>query len=97
MKHKVLIVNTNEIYMCDEKNSILDSLRYLKCKNLPIGCCNGGCGVCKIEVVEGFYRKKAMSRKRVSEEEETMDKVLACCIYPESTLTIKVIGRYFKV
>lgn len=97
MKHKVLIVNTNEIYLCDEKKSILDNLRYLKCKNIPIGCCNGGCGVCKIEVIEGDYRKKRMSRKHVSEEDYSMNKVLACCIYPDSTLIINVIGEYFKV
>lgn len=90
-------MNTDEIYMCDEKNSIIDSLRASKCKNLPVGCCNGGCGVCKIEVLEGFYRKKVMSRKHISKEEEAMNKVLACRIYPESTLIIKVIGRYFKV
>lgn len=97
MKHKVLIANTDKFYMCDEKESILDSLRRAQCDNVPVGCCNGGCGVCKVEVITGFYRKKAMSRKRVSSEEEDKNKVLACRIYPESTLTIKVIGKYCKV
>lgn len=97
MKHKVLIENTNEIYLCDEKKTLIDSLRSQNFKKLPVGCCNGACGVCKIRVIDGFYHKRAMSRKRISEQEENAGVVLACCIYPDSTLTIKVLGKYCKV
>lgn len=53
------------------------------------GCAGGGCGVCKVKILEGDVRKfKKMSRSKLSEEEEAKGYVLACCIKPEGDLVI---------
>jgi ferredoxin len=58
-----------------------------------LGCRGGGCGVCKVEVVEGRFSKRPMSRSHVSEEDEARQQVLACCIVPETDLHLRVVGR----
>lgn len=56
---------------------------------LSIGCRSGGCGVCRIKVVEGAYRSMAMNRARISREDEDEGIVLACRIIPASDLHVR--------
>ena len=42
----VTIANTNERIACDENNSVLGAMEQLCRKGIPVGCRNGGCGVC---------------------------------------------------
>jgi ferredoxin len=65
-------------------------------RRIPVGCRQGGCGVCKVQVLEGSYRVRAMSRAHVSREEQEQGRVLACCIWPTSDLRICVLGRAKK-
>ena len=62
-------------------------------RDIPIGCCNGGCGVCKVRVTAGSYVTRKMSRAVCGEEEEASGCVLACKLYPRSDLTIEVVGQ----
>lgn len=64
-------------------------LKNLPCR-LPVGCRRGGCGICRARVVEGSYRRDAMSRAHVAVEEEAEGIVLACAIYPESDLVLRL-------
>lgn len=57
---------------------------------LPVGCRRGGCGVCRVRVIEGDYRSDKMSRAHVSEEDEAAGLTLACCIYPLSTISLRL-------
>jgi ferredoxin len=63
-------------------------------RGIPVGCLNGGCGVCKVAVRRGRWRKSgAMSRAHVSEEEESQGIALACRVMPETDIEIEVLGR----
>lgn len=54
------------------------------------GCCGGGCGVCKMRIVSGFYEiVSRMSRAQITELEEHRGIVLLCCIVPRSDLVIE--------
>jgi ferredoxin len=59
-------------------------------RRLPVGCRRGGCGVCRVRVLEGDYRRDPMSRTHVSVEDEAGGVVLACCIYPRSDLSLRL-------
>jgi ferredoxin len=59
-------------------------------RRLPVGCRRGGCGICRVKVLAGEYRKTAMSRTHVSFEDEAEGVVLACCIYPLSDLSLRL-------
>ncbi|MFZ2870440.1 2Fe-2S iron-sulfur cluster-binding protein [Zavarzinia sp.] len=95
-RHRVTIGETGECFPCDESQSVLDGMVRLGRRGIPAGCRGGGCGVCKIEVLEGTYDPEVMSRQHVSEEDLRCGRVLACRIRPRCDLTVRVIGKMTK-
>lgn len=91
--HRVLLNESGEAFVCTGGETALVAMAKTGRRGIPLGCRGGGCGVCKVEVVEGQYSKKIMSRSHVSLEDEQAHRVLACCIIPESDLRINVIGK----
>ncbi|MBI5897869.1 MAG: 2Fe-2S iron-sulfur cluster binding domain-containing protein [Rhodocyclales bacterium] len=89
----VTIENTNEVFRTSDRNTVLEGMAALGRKGIPVGCSGGGCGVCKIEVLSGTYRKRVMSRAHISVEDEESHRVLACRIWATSDLRLKVIGK----
>lgn len=59
-------------------------------RRLPVGCRRGGCGVCRARVIAGDYRRSSTSRAHVSRAEEDEGVVLACAIYPQGDLTLRL-------
>ena len=96
MSYTVVIAETDLEYRCAEDQTVLGGMERLGCRGIPVGCRQGGCGVCKIEVMEGQYRKRVMSRSQISEEDEAAGRVLACRIWPESDMKLRVIGKMAK-
>ena len=94
--HIITILDTGESYRSSEAKTVLDGMAALGKKGIPVGCCGGGCGVCKIEIVSGSFRKRVMSREHVSVEDEANNRVLACRIWPTSDLQLKVLGKMNK-
>jgi ferredoxin len=59
-------------------------------RKLPVGCRRGGCGICRARILDGDYRVTPMSRAHVSEADEAEGVVLACAIYAQSDLTLRL-------
>jgi ferredoxin len=93
---QITIANTAETFACAEELNLLQAMEKLHRKGIPVGCRNGGCGVCKVEVTDGRYAKRKMSRAVVSAEEEARGCVLACKIYPQSDLRVNVVGKMVR-
>lgn len=94
--HTVTIVDTGESYRCLDERSVLKGMEALGKKGIPVGCRNGGCGVCKVRVEAGSYSQRVMSRAHVSAEDEAAGRVLSCCIKPTSDLSVSVLGPMKK-
>ncbi len=56
---------------------------------IEVGCRGGGCGVCRIRVLEGQYTTRRMSRRHVSQADEAVGYVLACRIIPTTDLVVE--------
>ncbi len=95
-KFEICIDNTGERYACADSRSVLEGMEALGKKGIPVGCRQGGCGVCKVQVNEGSYTKRVMSRAHISAEEEASGCVLSCRIKPTSDLRVSVIGAMKK-
>lgn len=95
-RYVITIEDTGESYANPADQSLLVAMASLGRKGIPKGCCGGGCGVCKIEIVSGSYRKRVMSREHISEEDEAHDRVLACRVWPTSDLRLRVLGKMGK-
>ena len=94
--HRVTLVDSGESFVCEPQESVLHGLARLGKRGIPVGCRGGGCGICKVEVLSGEFRKRVMSRDHVSVDDEAHHRVLACRICPEGDLTLKVIGLMQK-
>lgn len=93
---EIRIDRGEEIFFCRPTESVLQGMGRLGRRGIPVGCVNGGCGVCKIEILTGEFETGAMSRAHVSEEEERCGIVLACKVFPRSNLVLRVIGKIAK-
>lgn len=95
-RYQITLLDTGERFPCDSHQSVLHGLARLGKRGIPVGCRGGGCGVCKVEVVQGHYHKKPMSRSHVTVEDEACGRVLACRIHPAADLQLKVVGKLRK-
>ncbi|MES2537955.1 MAG: 2Fe-2S iron-sulfur cluster binding domain-containing protein [Pseudomonadota bacterium] len=93
---KIAFEQSGETFACKPSMSVLQAMASLGRKGIPVGCLNGGCGVCKIKVVTGQYRCGPMSRAHVSEQEEADAMALACRTFPRSDLIVRVVGKMGK-
>jgi 3-phenylpropionate/trans-cinnamate dioxygenase ferredoxin reductase subunit len=93
-KVTVCVAQTGETYACAADESLLRGMLRLGRKGIPAGCVNGGCGVCKVRIVEGSVRALGpVSRAHVSADEEDAGLTLACRVAPACAVTIEVAGK----
>lgn len=96
-KLAVCIAQTGETYPCAGDESLLRGMLRLGRRGIPAGCVNGGCGVCKVRIVEGSVTPLGpVSRAHVSAEEERCGLTLACRVAPASAVRLEVAGRLEK-
>ena len=96
MGHRIEIVNGSESFVCASGLDVLRGMECLGRKGIPVGCRGGGCGVCKVRVVEGPYRTEAMSRACVSGDEQAEGYALACKLFAEGDLRLQVVGKMVR-
>lgn len=93
---EIVIEDTGEVLRCAPHQNLLKAMEQLGRKGIPVGCRGGGCGVCKVRVIEGRYRTGKMSHSHVSPEQRREGYALACKLYPDTALRIKVVGKLNK-
>lgn len=92
-RYRIVLDGVGREYLCADQQNALRGMEALGICGIPVGCRQGGCGVCKVEVLSGTYTAGIMSRSQISEEDERRHCVLACRIYPTSDMRLKVVGR----
>ena len=102
MTHRIAIVGSSDgppatEFTARPDEHLLVGMERLGRRGIPVGCRGGGCGVCKVQVLEGEVRRLKMSRDCVSVEDEARGEALACRIHAQSDLRIRVIGQMKKV
>ena len=96
------VIGSGDEFGCGEAQHLLEGMRNFRLglpmiDAIPIGCRGGGCGICRIRVLEGEYETSKMSRKHVPEEDEARGIALACRVYPRSALSIEVLSLPDKI
>ena len=96
-KFIIVIEDSDEEFTCSSDRNVLKAMEQLGRKGIPVGCRGGGCGVCRVQVVgDGPYRTGKMSREQVPVDDEQQGICLACKLFPEADLRLKVLGRWQK-
>ncbi len=88
----ITLLPTLTSFACRVEESVLDGMRRAGLQGIPVGCRGGGCGVCRIHVLEGQFSAKRMSRAHVSEQQEQGGDALACRVFAQTDLRIEVTG-----
>jgi 3-phenylpropionate/trans-cinnamate dioxygenase ferredoxin reductase subunit len=96
-KVNVSVAQTGETYPCAIGESLLQGMLRLGRKGIPVGCVNGGCGVCKVRILEGEIKQLGpVSRAHVTVEEEARGVTLACRVGPVTPVRLEVAGKFEK-
>ena len=94
---RVSVSQTGDCFDCATNESLLAGMLRLGRKGIPVGCVNGGCGVCKVRIVEGAVQSLGpVSRAHVSTEEEANGYTLACRVAPTQSVCLEVAARLRK-
>lgn len=94
---KVEITQTGDSFGCGTEESLLSAMIRLGKRGIPVGCINGGCGVCKIRILEGEVRPLGpTSAAHVSHEEFSQGYRLACRCAPLADMRIEVCRKLYK-
>ena len=97
-KFIIAIEDTGEEFVCSPKRNVLKAMEQLGRKGIPVGCRGGGCGICRVQVLgDGPYRTGKMSREQVPVKDEEQGICLACKLFPEGDLRLKVLGKWQKI
>lgn len=81
----VEIVESGDAFDCDRAEALLTGMRRLGKRGIPVGCANGGCGVCKVRVRDGKVRPLGpISAAQVDASERARGYTLACRVAPVS-------------
>jgi ferredoxin len=88
--YTITLEDTGETFRAREDATVLEAMEGMGRHCIDVGCRFGGCGVCRIDVVEGTWIvARPMSRAHVSEEDERAGRVLACRIRATGDLRIR--------
>ena len=95
--HEVHVTQTGERYACATDESLLCGMLRLGRRGIPVGCVSGGCGVCKVRVIEGSVKPLGpISRAHVSVDEEAQGYTLACRVAPTAPVSLDICGKLAK-
>lgn len=96
-KFAVHVAQTDETFPCAANESLLQGMVRLGRKGIPVGCVNGGCGVCKVRILTGDIKALGpISRAHVSADEECQGYTLACRVAPQTAVNLEVAGKLNK-
>ena len=69
--------------------SLLAAIERVECRSGLIGCRNGGCGLCRVQLFGGRVRLGKMSRRFVSIDAERARFALACRVFVYEQIEFK--------
>lgn len=96
-KFAVHVAQTDETFPCAANESLLQGMVRLGRKGIPVGCVNGGCGVCKVRILAGDIKALGpISRAHVTQDEEGQGYTLACRVAPQTPVQLEVAGKLNK-
>ena len=88
--HTIEMEDCGTQFRCPEGEGVLQAMERQGRRAIPVGCRNGGCGLCLVKITEGQFRAGPMSRRHVPAEHSEQGFALACRVYPQSDLRLRL-------
>ena len=94
MHYRITVEGSKAQFACGSGESVLSAmLRSGRGPTIKVGCRSGGCGVCRVAVIEGDYATGDMSQAEISPQCRADGIALACQVFPRSDLCVRAIGK----
>jgi ferredoxin len=88
-QYRITVEDTGESFPCAGDQAVLAAMIRSRRGPVNYGCCNGGCGVCRMRIVSGDWDLfRPMSRAHVSDADLARGIALLCCVQPRSDMII---------
>jgi ferredoxin len=88
-QYRITVKDTGESFSCTGDQAVLAAMIHSRRGPLDYGCCNGGCGVCRMRIVSGEWDLfRPMSHAHVDEMDMDEGIALLCCVQPRSDMII---------
>ncbi|MEQ1889011.1 MAG: 2Fe-2S iron-sulfur cluster binding domain-containing protein [Alphaproteobacteria bacterium] len=84
-----IIVQDKTRFGCSPTERVLIAMERAGAKCIPVGCRGGGCGLCRVKVLDGDYRTGKMSDAHVTDQDAVQKFSLACQLYPLSDMRVE--------
>lgn len=92
MGFEVSVEGAEVRFACRHDESVLQAMMVRGRRCVDVGCRSGGCGVCRVQIVEGEFESGQMSRAKISDADRLERIALACQVFPRSDLRLRVLG-----
>ena len=76
-------------FSCAPTERVLIAMERAGGNCIPVGCRGGGCGLCRVRVLDGDYRTGKMSDAHVTAQDGLQKFSLACQTYPLSDMRVE--------
>ncbi|GAC1619956.1 MAG: hypothetical protein NVS9B10_01150 [Nevskia sp.] len=93
MPHRITLETSSSDFRCGRGQSVLEAMAGCNAGGISVGCRSGGCGVCRVQVLEGRYDAGTMSGEQITAECRERGIALACRLFPTSDLHLRVLGK----
>jgi ferredoxin len=90
LRYEIYVEDKDTRFHCAAEQRLLHAMQAQGLGSIPVGCKGGGCGVCRVQIIQGDYETRKMSRNQVSETEEGLGIVLSCRVIPKSDLRLRL-------
>lgn len=87
--YNIAVINRDKYFNVSEGDTLLKGLERSNSDSISVGCRGGGCGLCKVRILQGRYQTKAMSRRHIKDDEQAEGFALACRVLPDSDLVLE--------
>jgi|GEM_PF-560570 len=87
--YRIQVINHEQVYFCEAGKNLLTGMEADNQQFINIGCRGGGCGVCKIRILEGAYQQKRMSKAHIDDTDKEQGFALACRVFPTGDMVIE--------
>lgn len=87
----VEILPAGDTICCHANQTVLSAMERAGAAKSLLGCRRGGCGICKVHIIEGEYESGCMSCAHVTPDEQANGIVLACRISPRSHIKLEIV------
>ncbi|MEH6811185.1 MAG: 2Fe-2S iron-sulfur cluster-binding protein [Motiliproteus sp.] len=87
--YQIRVLNRDRVYLCEAGKSLLIGMEQVNADCIDVGCRGGGCGMCKIRILEGDFQTKKMSKSHIGDKDVSEGFALACRTFPSSDMAIE--------